>query len=313
MRFLNTLLGSLHPEEMGTVAAREHLLWGPAGWEADPSAWFKVTKGFERAFNELLDFKLLGGQTFIDCSGIGWGRDVDFHVKIAAVTGMHVVASTGFWSGSGTPPHFRGWDAQAFEKLFLHELTEGMGRTKYKAGLISVGNDGAEPSPLEVEIYRGAARAARATGAAVFTHGVEAARWQLGLFREEGLDLSRVIVGDCDRVVDFERDSWLARQGACVAYDNTGLEEWSRLPHAMPDSRRAEMVARMFAAGLGEQVFIASGSRIVTLGHGEPYLGNIGNVLRYFVPRLAAAGLSPEDIQRLLSGTPKRVLPMGAA
>lgn len=310
MRHLNTLLGTVHPEELGTVAVREHILWGSPGWEFDPHAWPRIAKVFEKSFNELLDFKLLGGQTFIECSGIGTGRDLDFLVKLAAVTGVHVVASTGFWSGADTPAHFRRYGADDFAKLFMHELTVGIGQTGTRAGIISIGNGAGGMSELETAICRGAARAAKATGAAVITHGIDAAHRQVEIFVEESLALPRVVFGDCDRIVDLERDRWLAGLGACVAYDNVGLEEWSDLPHAMPDQRRAELVAQMVASGHGERIMLSAGSKAAVLGGGRAHLSNVGNVLRYFVPELAKAGVAQERIDAILVGNPKRVLPI---
>jgi predicted metal-dependent phosphotriesterase family hydrolase len=47
-----------------------------------------------------------------------------------------------------------------------------------------------------------------------------------------------------------------------------------------------------------------------TLGQGEQHLGNVGNLLRYFVPALCAAGVADADVQRVFAGNPKRVLPI---
>lgn len=310
MNCLNTVLGTLHPEEMGTVAVREHILWGPAGWELDPGSWFPFGKAFETSHNELVDFRLRGGLTVVDGSGIGWGRDVDLYVKLAAATGVNLIASTGFWSGPGVPPHFRNRTADEFEALFVHELTVGMGHTGVKAGVISIGNDGPQFTDLETAIYRGAARAARATGAAVLTHGIAATDRQIEIFEEEGLDLSRVVIGDSDRIIDPERDHRLIEAGATVAYDNVGLETWSSSPGARPDDERVELIVRIVRAGHGDRVMMSAGSRMTVLGRSEPFLSNIGNVMRYFVPKLLAAGLSQAEVDTVLCDNPKRVLPM---
>ena len=95
-----------------------------------------------------------------------------------------------------------------------------------------------------------------------------------------------------------------------MAYDNVGLEEWSDLPHAMPDQRRAELVAQMVASGHGEHIMLSAGSKAAVLGGGRAHLSNVGNVLRYFVPELAKAGVAQERIDAILVGNPKRVLPI---
>jgi predicted metal-dependent phosphotriesterase family hydrolase len=310
MAHLNTLMGTLHPEEMGITAVREHIFWGPPGWELDPGAWFKIGKVFEKCYSDLMDFKLLGGQTFVDCSGIAWGRELDVYVKLAAATGMHVVASTWFWSDAGIAPHLRGKDTEYFEELFVRELTHGMGHTLVKAGVISAGSGSSGMSKLEASQYRAAARAARKTGAAVITHGVASALAQLDLFKEEGLDLSRVIIGGCDEAIDLDRDKRIAARGAYVAYDNVGVEAWSRMLYAMPDEKRAQLVRAMLDAGYRDRLIVSAGSKGWVVGRGETHLSNVGNVLRYFVPRLKDAGVAEEAIHAIFVDNPKRVLPI---
>lgn len=310
MAHLNTVLGTLHPEEMGITAVHEHILFGPPGWEADPGAWFKMGKVFEKCYNDLMDFKLQGGATFIDASGIGSGRELDVHIKLASATGLHVVASTGFLGELFTAPHFHARDADYFETLFVHELTVGMGRTRVKAGVINAGG-GAQPmTRLEAAQHRGAARAARKTGAAVMTHAINALDEQLAIFREEKLDPARIILGGCDTRLDLERDKRVAKAGCYVAYDHVGLESWSRMAHALPDQRRAELVKAMLDAELGDRLIVSAGSSGWVLGQGEDHLSNVGNVLRYFVPRLAAAGVAEADVRRIFADNPKRVLPI---
>ncbi len=308
MGHLNTLLGPLHPEEMGIVAAREHIFWGPESWAFAESTWSKIAKVFERAFSDLLDFKLQGGGTFVDCSGIGWGRDIDVSVKLAAVTGVHIVASTGFWSGAGTPAHFRDMTTDELTSLFVHELTVGMGHTGVKAGVLSVGSAGAELTDLERRIHHAAARAARKSGACIITHGIASWRMQRDIFHDESLDFSRVVFGDCDQVIDIERDKDLARQGAWVAYDNVGLEGWSSLPHARPDDERVELVARMVESGHASRLIVSAGSKAGVLGDAERHISNLGNVLRYFVPKLKNAGITDGQLHGMLTLNPAQAL-----
>ncbi len=190
MPHVNTVLGTIHPEEMGTTAIHEHIMWGLPGWEHDPGFWYDIGKVFEKCYNELTDFRLLGGQTYVDCSGIGLGRDLDIYIKLASCTGLHIVASTGFWADGGIAPHFRTMDIDFFEELFVRELTQGMGHTSVKAGVIKVGNGTETFTKLEEAQYRAAARAAKRTGAAIITHGVSFALKQLEILTSERLDPS---------------------------------------------------------------------------------------------------------------------------
>ncbi|MFQ5879507.1 MAG: phosphotriesterase, partial [Dehalococcoidia bacterium] len=300
----------IHPEEMGITAMHEHILWGPPGWEWNPQWWYSVPRIYEKIYNELLDFKGLGGATFVDVSGIGLGRDLDFYVNLARSTGVHIVACTGFWEGYGILGYFHDKDIDYFTELFVHELTKGMGKTNIKAGIIKVGT-GPTMTPLEELTFRAAARAAKETGCAVTTHGVLTAMQQMEVLTEEGLDPSQIIIGHLSSAysLDLERDKEIARRGAYLGYDHIGIEPtWSDAAYAMPDERKVELIIAMVEAGYAQNLILSCDVNGWSLGWKNPY-HTVAHLLRYFVPRLHRAGISEEMIHTLLVENPKRVLP----
>jgi phosphotriesterase-related protein len=312
MAHVNTVLGPIHPEEIGITAMHEHLMWGFPGWEYDSRFWFNIHVTFEDCYKQMMDFKLRGGGTYVDCSGIGMGRDLDFAIKLSGSTGINIVASTGFGSDWGITPHFRMKETEYFEELFVRELTLGMGHTLVKAGVIRVGKGRERFTKLEENQYRAAARAARRTGAAVIAHGAHSALEQLQILSKEKLDPSRIVISHLDRkdCLDFERDKQIARAGAYVAYDHVGLEEWSQLPFCMPDERRVDLVMAMVKANLQDRLLLATNSKCRVLGCGESSLHNTTHMLRYFVPKLKEAGVKEETLQQILVKNPKHVLPI---
>ena len=201
MSRVETVLGPIHPGEMGLAFPHEHILWGPPGWEYDPEWWFHQPRVYAKCLADLVDFREMGGKTTVDCSGIGMGRDIELYRMLSRHSGVHVVASTGFWAGLGLYNHFRDREnIDYMEELFVHELTQGIGNTGVKAGVIKVGNSFGGKTDLEERMHRAAARAAKRTGAAVITHGLTFAMELLDVFRSEKLDLSRVVVSHCDVV-----------------------------------------------------------------------------------------------------------------
>src|SRR3990172_8273450 len=107
MSHVNTVLGPIPPEQMGLTATHEHLLWGPPGWEHDPEWWFSMPKVFRSCVDDLLEFHRLGGRTFVDCSGLGLGRELEFYRLASRISGVHVVVWTGFWEDPGILTWFR--------------------------------------------------------------------------------------------------------------------------------------------------------------------------------------------------------------
>lgn len=314
MTYVNTVLGTIAPEEMGVTLMHEHVGFGVPGWEYDPGAWFNPIRRFEAIDRDLRGLKLAGGSTFADCSGLGLGRDIELFVNLAKSSGIHLVACTGFWADDGILGHFRTKDVDYFTELFVRELTVGMGHTKIKAGFIKVGIDSFAPKPtlLEETTFRAAARAAKRTGASITTHGITHAYRQMEIFEEEGIDPERVVIGHADALysLDFERDKEIVRRGYYLGYDHIGFEDvWSPARYAMPDERRVELVVAMIDAGHLDRIVISNDTSAFALGWNTP-IQSYAHILRYFVPKLRAAGVSQEAIDTMLIETPKRVLPI---
>lgn len=317
MPYVQTITGPIHPEQMGITAMHEHLLWGPYGWEFDPEWFLSVPKVVEKCLLDLLDFRALGGLTFVDVSGIGLGRDVELYRMLASYSGVYVVACTGFWAQRGVPPYFQVKDIDYHEELYVREITQGMGGTNARAGIIKVGHFRGQITPWEEMHFRAAARAARKTGAAVTTHGVERAEDHLAILLSERLDPERIIIGHLDsfHAAEIERDKRLARKGVWVAYDHaTTYTTWSPMFYATSDEWRADQVKIMVDAGFANQIIISADVNSVSLGwqRSAPAVGKtvVGDLLRLFVPKLRRVLLDEELIHRFLIDNPRRALPI---
>ncbi len=323
MAFVNTVLGRISPEQMGITAVHEHIGFSHLGWEYDPDCFYNIAERMEKITNDLSDFRLLGGGTLVDVSGIGLGRDLDLYTLVSRGAGVNLVACTGFWAESGIHGYFHDKDIDYFEELFVTELTRGMENTNIKAGIIKIGNSTSEITRLEEITYRAAARAARKTGAAVTTHGSNVARKQVELFLDEKLDPERIIIGhlDAPTAIDLERDKEFCRKGIYVGYDHIGFEAWSMMHYAIPDARRVKLVKAMVEAGFVERVLISLDVSSWGLGYKHPPVRyrlpargsayhNYGHLDRYFVPMLRQAGISEDDVHTIQVKNPRRVIPI---
>jgi phosphotriesterase-related protein len=315
MAFVQTITGRIHPDQMGITAMHEHLLWGPAGWEHDPDWFHSVPKVVEKCYNDLLDYKAEGGLTFVDVSGLGLGRDIELYRMLASTTGVNIVACTGYWAQRGVHPYFTTKDIDYHEDLFVSEITQGMGTTNVKAGIIKVGHWRTGITPWEEATFRAAARAAKKTGAAVTTHGVERAYEHCQILLSEGLDPERIIIGHLDaaHALDLERDQRIGRTGVWLGYDHcTTCKTWSPMHYACSDEERADMVKYMIDAGFENQLIISADVNSISLGwqRSAPYTGKtvVGDLLRSFVPKLFRALLGDDMVHKLLVENPRRAL-----
>ncbi|MFI6520431.1 phosphotriesterase [Spirillospora sp. NPDC050679] len=314
---VNTVLGPVPARELGVVAVHEALLSVLPGAEHAFDVVIDRAEVFEILAGKLADFREHGGGTIVDSTGMFHGRDVRLYEALSRATGVHIVASTGqgpeemlggyFLTPQTDPP--TPWPAERFADLFAKEVTEGMVVPRVErrgaAGLVATAATRTGMTATDESLFRGAARAALATGVpASVRYGGDAVR-DLETVLDEGLPADRVAVGGLDRrdAVAAGAPIEVARRGAYVAIDHVGAEDGRHIG----DRERADLVVRLVEAGFGDRVLLSSGATGVAKGHAGndvPY----GRVLSEFVPLLTARGASDEDVRRILVGNPRDLL-----
>jgi phosphotriesterase-related protein len=187
----------------------------------------------------------------------------------------------------------------------IRDLTEGVGDTGVKAGIIGeIGVNVDYITPAEERVLRAAARASKATGAAVTTHafsypvGVD----QLHILLDEGVDPTRIIIGHCDSLLDVGYHEALGEHGAYVQYDGVG-----RL-HQYSDERRASTLAELIKHGYVEQLLLSTDRCWRSDLHAYGGFG-YDHIQVNFLPVLREAGVTDEQIRIMTVENPKRVLP----
>jgi len=315
---INTVLGPISPSELGPTSSHEHVFWGPPGWEFDPEWWFHTPKVFEKCLNDLKEYRALGGKTFVDCTGIGLGRDLHLYRMLSKHSGVNIITATGFWAETGIYNHFRDKDAHDIDflqELFERELTQGIGNTDVRAGYIKVGNSIFSVTKFEEHLHRAAARAAKKRGCAVMTHGGQWQPWELiRIFKEEKLDLSRVIFSHCDNLDswDYDRNLRLARLGAWVAYDSWGyIEPWYWGHYGRSDEMGADITKALIDDGYGNRLLLASGANLFSFGwqRSSPYVGKntVCTHMRNTPGQLRRVGIKEDMFWKLMIDNPKEV------
>lgn len=325
-----TVRGPIEPDQVGVCDMHEHVLWNSPGWQHSPQAFEHLPRpqAFEKIKTDLLDWKSLGGGTIVDVSGIGMGRDVQFYADLSRVSGVHIVACTGFWAerkiltyfrpSSDTPalrrPAVHERDVDFLTDIFVHEVTTGMGTSHVRAGIIKVGTSRDQMTPLEERTFRAAARASKQTGVAVTTHGVQLAERQVEMFLEEGADPTRIVIGHLDDKtgIDLERDKRMAKQGFYIGYDHIGIDpHWSPMYYAMPDEKRADIVVQMIQNGFLNQIVIACDTNAWSVGlvHRGTPRSTFAHLLRTWAPLLKSRGVTDDQVHTMLVDTPRKILP----
>ncbi|TXK34216.1 phosphotriesterase [Nonomuraea sp. C10] len=314
---VNTVLGPVPARELGVVAVHEALLSVFPGAEHAFDVTLDRAEIFETLAAKLTDFRRHGGGTIVDSTGMFHGRDVRLYETLSRATGVHIVASTGqgpeellggyFLTPQTNPP--TPWPAGKFADLFAKEVTEGMVVPRVErrgaAGLMATAATSSGMTATDESLFRGAARAALATGVPVsIRYGGDAVH-DLEVVLDEKLPAGRVVVGGLDRrdAVAAGAPLAVAARGAYVALDHVGTEDDAHVT----DAGRAALVAELIEAGHRDRILLSSNATGVAKGHPANDV-RYSHVLTTFVPLLRTRGLGDEDVRRILVDNPRDLL-----
>jgi phosphotriesterase-related protein len=299
---VTSVRGPVEAGDLGLTLAHEHVL---IDLYRVTSISDHLLDDPELAASELSYFKAAGGQSLVDLTSDGIGRNPLALRRISEQTGVHIVMGSGWYREPYYPQYVYTTSTNALAAMLIREIEEGVGDTAVRPGVIGeIGTEKDRFTPAMERVFRAAARAHVRTGLPIFTHTSAGtlALEQLELLKEEGVDLRRVVIGHADGRTDHDYHLAIARTGACVGFDRVG-----RQLIGGDGELHVAAIRRMAEAGLLSHVLI---SQNVSLKSQLRAFGGAGydHLLTVFVPRLRAAGLADEQIAMLLVDNPRRIL-----
>jgi phosphotriesterase-related protein len=315
---IRTVTGTIRSDQLGRVLAHEHVLVGWAGWESDT-----IRPGPRRAdvlavaTDRIAEIRHHDVQTMIDPCPNDLGRDVELMAEISSRTGFPIVCATGLYKeDQGGAPYWKfratfGAGVESIAELYIRELTDGIGETGIRAGIIKVATGHGAISPYEATLLKAAAIAAKETGAPITTH-TEAGTCgdaQQAFLISEGVPAHRIIVGHSCGSADHDYHMRILRGGSYVGFDRFGLEMLQT-----DDTRVASLMA-ILGKGAVSRVVVSHDT--VWCWRGEPIpapeafaaLLGIWTPTHFFeriIPKLKAAGATDADIETMLVHNPRR-------
>lgn len=279
------------------VYAHEHLTIDLSGVKGDADCRMDDRA---LALAELNSLSAAGATAVVDQTGLGMGRNPLYAQALADEAGLRLVHATGYYKEPFLPPECYASSRREMADLFVRELTIGMDDTGLRAGVIGeIGTGKGEIAPIERQIFEAASIAHAETGAPICTHttlgtlGLE----QLTIFRNYGVDLSRVVLSHIDLSGDVDYMLRLLDTGINIAFDTVGKNNYQ------PDEGRMDWLTALCARGYAPQIVLSMDltriSNVKELGYA--YL------LTRFVPALLACGFRQEWLDAVLSANPSRI------
>ena len=314
---VQTVTGPISTADLGRTLMHEHLTVGYAGFEAHssrpgPDRAEMVAMCTER-IRQLQD---LGYSSMLDPCPSDLGRDVGLMVEVAEATGFNLVCATGLYKEEEGGTAYWHFKAQ-FEDVgavmadqFISELTDGVGSTGVRPGIIKCATGPGAMSDYEHKVFEAAALAAVATGVPITTH---TDRGTMGDLQQEvltagGVSANRVIIGHSCGSTDTDYHMGLVAGGSYLGFDRFGLSA------LMPDVDRVTSLVRLLELGAGDRIVVSHDS--VWCWRGEPFPAAAAGLLsdvfdptrfdREIVPMLHDHGVTDEQIDVLVVDNPRR-------
>ncbi|QNE19730.1 phosphotriesterase [Kribbella qitaiheensis] len=284
---VRTVLGDLSAGELGVTDSHDHLFFRSAllpGQELDDP---------EAALQEAKDFAAAGGRTIVQWTPYGLGRGAEWLPEIAKSAGVHVVAATGFHRADHYAAEVVAEVRPRLAELFVRELTDGIGDTGVKAGMIKVAGGFHVLDAHAREVLIAAAEAHHATGAPIGIHhelGSGADAVLELLVDDRGVPPTSVILGHLNRFPDHELHLEVAARGAFLAFDGPSRANNATDPHLF------ECLGALVDAGYAGQLLLGGDTTTAKArgatgeGPGMPYLltGLRPRLIRRFGEEFAA-------------------------
>jgi phosphotriesterase-related protein len=259
---VETVRGPTSTGDLGVVLMHEHVfVLSPEIIANYPEGWGDEAAREADAVDKLNALKAIGVDTIVDPTVIGLGRHIPRIARVAAQTDLQIVVATGVYTYNDVPMyfHFTG-PGTALEgpepmvDLFVQDITEGIAGTGVKAAILKCATDEPGVTPGVERVLRAVAAAHRATGVPITTHthahtrrGLEQQR----IFAEEGVDLSRVIIGHSGDTTDLDYLEELIAAGSYLGMDRFGLD------NILSFEDRVDTVAKMCARGHANKMVLA--------------------------------------------------------
>jgi phosphotriesterase-related protein len=254
MAKIETVRGPIDSGQLGTTLMHEHVfVLDTEILQNYPEDWGEEEKRIADAVGRLNELKSRGVDAIVDLTVIGLGRCIPRIRGIAEQTQLHIIVATGIYTYCDLPFYFRYrgpgttlGGPELMTEMFVRDIKEGIADTGVRAGILKCATD--EPGVTkDVErTLRAIAQAHRQTGVPISTH--TNARKRVGLdqqriFREEGVDLARVIIGHSGDTTDLAYLEELMANGSYIGMDRFGVDIF------LPFEDRVNTVAEMCGRG----------------------------------------------------------------
>lgn len=312
---VQTATGPVDADELGRVLVHEHVFVLGEEHRQNYGVWDEEHRVAD-AVTRLNELKSLGIDTILDPTVLGLGRYIPRIKRIAEQVDLNIVVATGIYTYNDVPFqfHYTG-PGLMFDRpepmvdLFVKDLTEGIADTGVRAAFLKCAIEEPGLTPGVERVMRAVGQSSVRTGAPITVHtnphtesGLVAQR----VLSEEGVDLSRVVIGHSGDSTDVDYLSKLAEAGSFLGMDRFGLDV------LLPFEDRIRTIVELVRRGYVEHITIAHDAACFFDWISEQDKAQAAPRWHYrhisedVIPALLRNGLSEDDIDTILVKNPRR-------
>ena len=318
MTQISTVRGLVDSAQLGATLMHEHVFVLSTEIMLNyPEAWGDEEQRISEAVARLNELYERGVQSLVDLTVIGLGRYIPRIQRVAAQTPINIIVATGVYTYHDIPFYFQYQGPgtilggpEIMTEMFVRDIEQGIADTGVRAGILKCATDEPGVTPGVERVLRAVAQAHRQTGVPISTHthahtrrGLEQQR----IFREEGVDLSRVIIGHSGDTTDLDYLEELMAQGSYIGMDRFGIDV------LLPFADRVQTVARLCERGHADRMVLSHDAACFNDWLPERALPAVLpnwhflHIHNDVIPALKAAGVTDAQINAMLIENPRRI------
>lgn len=316
MAEVQTVRGPVGTAELGNVLMHEHVFVLSEEIRQNYPGYWDEEERVADAVSKLAELRAKGISTIVDPTVIGLGRYIPRIQRINEQVDINIVAATGIYTYNDVPFHFHFQGPgtlfdmpEPMVDMFVQDITEGIAGTGVRAGLLKCAIEADGLTPGVERVMRAVAQTHVRTGTPITVHtnvhnesGLTAQR----VLAEEGVDLTKVVIGHSGDSTDLDYLGKLADAGSLLGMDRFGLDV------LLPFEQRVGTVAELVRRGYAEKIVLSQdASCFIDWFPREKQLAvapdwHYTHISDDVLPALRERGVTEEQINTMIVDNPRR-------
>ncbi|MGY2066051.1 phosphotriesterase family protein [Blastococcus sp. SYSU DS0619] len=323
MPTVETVRGPVDTADLGATLMHEHVfvLSTEHVQNYGTGDWWDEDERVADAVRQLNELKALGVDTIVDPTVWGLGRYIPRVQRVAEQTDINIIVATGLYTYDEIPHQYEHRGPGLLLDLprdpmvddFTGDIRDGIAGTGVKAAFLKCVIEAKGLTPGVERTVRAVAATHRETGAPITVHTSShtgAGRVAVQVFGEEGVDLTKVVIGHAGDSNDLDYLSELAEAGCLLGMDRFGLDIYN------PTASRVDTIVALAERGYADRMVLAhDASCYIDYFPGAEGQAakqqiapnwNYTHISRDVLPMLRERGMTEEQLRQMLVEAPRR-------